>query len=47
MKYDDILKAKYINLTFHTGIIFWLVDPIYWTPPLGQDMTLGQFLSGV
>ena len=23
------------------------VDPIYPTPPLGQDMTQGQFLSGV
>ena len=22
-------------------------DPIYPTPPLGQDMTQGQFLSGV
>ena len=22
-------------------------DPIYLTPPLGQDMTQGQFLSGV
>ena len=22
-------------------------DPIYQTPPLGQDMTQGQFLSGV
>ena len=22
-------------------------DPIYPTPPLGQDMTHGQFLSGV
>ncbi len=23
------------------------LDPIYPTPPLGQDMTQGQFLSGV
>ena len=23
------------------------IDPIYPTPPLGQDMTQGQFLSGV
>ena len=22
-------------------------DPIYPTPPLGQDMTQGQFLSGI
>ena len=30
---------------------FWkndmLMIPIYPTPPLGQDMTQGQFLSGV
>ena len=26
---------------------FGLVYPIYLTPPLGQDMTQGQFLSGV
>ena len=25
----------------------YLTDPIYPTPPLGQDMTQGQFLSGV
>ena len=25
----------------------YLLDPIYPTPPLGQDMTQGQFLSGV
>ena len=24
-----------------------VLDPIYPTPPLGQDMTQGQFLSGV
>ena len=24
-----------------------IADPIYPTPPLGQDMTQGQFLSGV
>ena len=23
------------------------IDPIYPTPPLGQDMTQGYFLSGV
>ncbi len=24
-----------------------MVNPIYPTPPLGQDMTQGQFLNGV
>ena len=27
--------------------IQWWGDPIYPTPPLGQDMTQGQFLSEV
>ena len=27
--------------------IFAYIDTIYPTPPLGQDMTQGQFLSGV
>ena len=27
--------------------IISVIDPIYPTPPLGQDMTQRQFLSGV
>ena len=30
-----------------TILINNVLDPIYPTPPLGQDMTPGQFLSGV
>ena len=36
-EYDGAPKKKKIK-SFH---------PIYPTPPLGQDMTQGQFLSGV
>ena len=32
-------------IQFHVN--FTLHNPIYPTPPLGQDMTQGQFLSGV
>ena len=41
-------------LSFHLSIdvifitlSFFILDPIYPTPSLGQDMTQGQFLSGV
>ena len=30
-----------------SALLTQLDDPIYPTPPLGQDMTQGQFLSGV
>ncbi len=30
-----------------TFVDYLIPDPIYPTPPLGQDMTQGQFLSGV
>ena len=33
--------------THLNGFMYLLFNPIYPTPPLGQDMTPGQFLSGV
>ena len=39
-------KTEYMCF-IQRGNISTLNDPIYPTPPLGQDMTQGQFLSGV
>ena len=52
------LKYMYILFSTHISFIFIFLSfclslccewyyPIYPTPPLGQDMTQGQFLSGV
>ena len=35
-----------IFVGFHEVDSFSKYNPIYPTPPLGQDMTQGQFLSG-
>ena len=40
----NIIKDKTFNR--HNGLLN-NDNPIYPTPPLGQDMTQGQFLSGV
>ena len=34
-----------INDLFTVSEIVWSIDPIYPTPPLGQDMTQGQFFK--
>ena len=45
--------GELLTFLIESLIIRWLDrekendDPIYPTPPLGQDMTQGQFLSGV
>ena len=36
-----------IDLSKNDSYSIGILDPIYPTPPLGQDMTQGQFLSGV
>ena len=45
------LVTKYFknctDLSKHLNIITFSYETIYPTPPLGQDMTQGQFLSGV
>ena len=40
----SVSQAKQRSLTYPTILP---IDPIYPTPPLGQDMTQGQILSGV
>ena len=40
-------KILFLRLIWEDSKKEFLHDPIYPTPPLGQDMTQGQFLSGV
>ena len=42
----DLIKGQ-IDLFKIMKYLLVSNDPIYPTPPLGQDMTQGQFLSGV
>ena len=54
-KSPKILSPSLPSMTLFTspvslniwGFYYDICDPIYPTPPLGQDMTQGQFLSGV
>ena len=41
----DIVVSKFEIQSLYYA--HFLINPIYPTPPLGQDMTQGQFLSGV
>ena len=44
----DMVLNQMMNQPTRIDLEAWNVNyPIYPTPPLGQDMTQGQFLSGV
>ena len=43
--YKEIKNIK--QTLINNGLPNYIVDHIYPTPPLGQDMTQGHFLSGV
>ena len=42
-----VISGLILFLREFTAFAYYVIDPIYPTPPLGQDMTQGQFLSGV
>ena len=51
-RYPYKIQIKYkltpANMEFLVSVIYhYHINPIYPTPPLGQDMTQGQFFSGV
>ena len=41
------INSKFIKFLREKNLFKIINDTIYPTPPLGQDMTQGQFLSGV
>ena len=43
----NISKYKHTLIIWVPIVMAFYDDPIYPTPPLGQDMTQGQFLSRV
>ena len=44
---DQFIYLSSKMLSTEIGKAWAAIDPIYPTPPLGQDMTQGQFLSRV
>ena len=46
-KITKINKIFTVNLLINLSSVLFVHNHIYPTPPLGQDMTRGQFLSGV
>ena len=45
--YDMVSQMRIINCLKMYKLINFIINPIYSTRPLGQDMTQGQFLIGV
>ena len=44
---DWACEIQILDTTIYVLLLTNAFDTIYPTPPLGQDMTQGQFLSGV